>query len=88
MPGEHYTDDALRKAVNGQSDKEKIDGILSFLFQLSDQLRYIFEQSGTAETISRRRQGEVSIELSPGERYCFRKSGIYFISAEKEEKLV
>ena len=87
MPGGlHYADDALRKAVNGQSDAEKIDGILNFLFQLTDQLRYIFEQSEKGEL--GRKPGEVSIELSRGERYCFRKSGIYFISGDKEEKLV
>lgn len=44
MPGGlHFADEVLPKVTQGKSTEEKVEAILTFLYELSDQLRYLFE---------------------------------------------
>ena len=92
MPGGlHFADRMLARVTATMGPEEKINHILDFLYQLTEQLRYLFEgaEMETAlSTIKGANGEELRLRLENGDSYSFRSDGIYYISGSAELLLI
>lgn len=91
MPGGlYFADQTLPRVTDGMSTEEQVERMLAFLYQLTDQLRYLFENAAleTARDTISRQNGELRLYLGNGDCYSFRPGGIYYVSGETEKRLV
>lgn len=104
MPGGlHFAEQALQKVMQGQSVEEKVEGVLNFIYQLTDEMKYIFgnteleyfSKDGLTSSVREQldktvevRKGDTRIYLESGDYFSFRDKEIFFISGDIEEKMV
>ena len=89
--------------MHGQTIEEKVNNIVSFLHQFTDQLRYFFENTQfeqfTTEELKKRidkqlsevvdsRRDETRLHLGNGDYFSLRKKEIYYVSGGIEELIV
>lgn len=104
MPGGlHFADEVLPRVTLGKSTEEKVEGILTFLYELTDQLRYLFENTEldafTTEALAKeirkqltgtldQQQEEVRLYLGSGAYYSFRADGIFYTSEGEIKQVI